>query len=214
MATIKKGILGGFSGKVGNVVGASWKGVAYIRSLPSNVRNPRSEKQLTQRSKFSLAAKFVLANLPVIRIGFRRSAGSENSAFAAAVAYNVSNAVKGSYPDFEIDYPKAALSRGSLYGGYNATAAYKDGILKFEWDSTIISNASPNDRVMMIAYNPATQVSICNLDAATRSEGTAMLVLPSVWEGSKVETFMVFISEVGAMTSPTIYTGSHDVLND
>lgn len=37
MGTIKQGILGGFSGKVGNVVGASWKGIDYIRSLPSSV---------------------------------------------------------------------------------------------------------------------------------------------------------------------------------
>ena len=31
MGTIKKGILGGFSGKVGTVVGASWKGISYMR---------------------------------------------------------------------------------------------------------------------------------------------------------------------------------------
>ena len=28
MATYNKGILGGFSGKIGNVVGSSWKGIA------------------------------------------------------------------------------------------------------------------------------------------------------------------------------------------
>ena len=38
MATIKKGILGGVSGKVGNVVGGNWKGVDYLRSLPAEVR--------------------------------------------------------------------------------------------------------------------------------------------------------------------------------
>jgi len=30
MGTIKKGILGGFSGKVGTVVGSSWKGIVLI----------------------------------------------------------------------------------------------------------------------------------------------------------------------------------------
>ena len=29
MATFEKGILGGFSGKVGNVVGGTWKGKSY-----------------------------------------------------------------------------------------------------------------------------------------------------------------------------------------
>ena len=57
MGTIKKGILGSFSGKVGNIVGASWKGIAYIRSLPASVRNPRTVKQVTQRSKFIQAGR-------------------------------------------------------------------------------------------------------------------------------------------------------------
>ena len=42
MGTIKQGILGGFSGKVGSVVGASWKGISYMRSQADHVKNPRS----------------------------------------------------------------------------------------------------------------------------------------------------------------------------
>jgi len=34
MGTIKKGILGGFSGKVGTVIGGVWKGIEYMRSIP------------------------------------------------------------------------------------------------------------------------------------------------------------------------------------
>ena len=56
MGTIKKGVLGGFSGKVGTVVGASWKGIDYIRSLPASVKNPRTEGQVTQRTKFCLTS--------------------------------------------------------------------------------------------------------------------------------------------------------------
>jgi hypothetical protein len=50
MGTIKKGVLGGFSGKVGSVVGASWKGIDYIRSLPASVKNPRTEGQVDRKS--------------------------------------------------------------------------------------------------------------------------------------------------------------------
>ncbi len=32
MGTISKGILGGFSGTVGTVIGGSWKGIEYMRS--------------------------------------------------------------------------------------------------------------------------------------------------------------------------------------
>ena len=40
MGTIKQGILGGFSGKVGTVIGGSWKGISYMRSQAQSVKNP------------------------------------------------------------------------------------------------------------------------------------------------------------------------------
>lgn len=43
MGTIKQGILGGFSGKVGTVIGSSWKGISYMRSRAQSVKNPRTE---------------------------------------------------------------------------------------------------------------------------------------------------------------------------
>ena len=55
MGTIKQGILGGFSGKVGTVVGSSWKGISYMRGQAQSVKNPRTAKQMAQRDKFSLA---------------------------------------------------------------------------------------------------------------------------------------------------------------
>lgn len=53
MAIIKRGILGGFSKKIGNVVGSSWKGIAVMKSLPLSVANPRTAGQVAQRSKFA-----------------------------------------------------------------------------------------------------------------------------------------------------------------
>lgn len=53
MATIKQGILGGFSGRVGTIVGTSWKGIAVMKSLPLSVANPKTAGQVGQRTKFS-----------------------------------------------------------------------------------------------------------------------------------------------------------------
>lgn len=57
MAKIKQGILGGFSGKVANVVGTSWKGRAVMKSQPLSVSNPKTEAQVGQRNKFSKVAE-------------------------------------------------------------------------------------------------------------------------------------------------------------
>lgn len=52
MGKISQGILGGFSGKVGNVIGGNWKGIDYMRSKASQKRDANSEKQQNQRAKF------------------------------------------------------------------------------------------------------------------------------------------------------------------
>ena len=52
MGKIKQGILGGFRGIVGTVVGSSWNGIAYMKGKPQSVRNPRTDAQLQQREFF------------------------------------------------------------------------------------------------------------------------------------------------------------------
>ena len=47
MGIINQGILGGFSGKVGPIVGFRWKSNYYIRARAAKVSNPRTPKQQT-----------------------------------------------------------------------------------------------------------------------------------------------------------------------
>lgn len=57
MGIIKRGILGGVTNKIGNVVGSSWKGIATLRSLPLSVANPRTKAQRDNRDTFTLMSK-------------------------------------------------------------------------------------------------------------------------------------------------------------
>ena len=52
MGKIKQGILGGFRGTVGTVIGSSWNGIAYMKGKPQSVKNPRSDAQVQQRTFF------------------------------------------------------------------------------------------------------------------------------------------------------------------
>ena len=52
MGKIKQGILGGFKGKVGTVIGSSWNGIAYMRGLPQSTKDRKSAAQLAQRDFF------------------------------------------------------------------------------------------------------------------------------------------------------------------
>ena len=53
MAKIDGNIFGGFRGKLGNVVGYTWKGLWCVRSKPEVVRNPRSAAQQQHRTLFA-----------------------------------------------------------------------------------------------------------------------------------------------------------------
>ena len=52
MGKIKQGILGGFRGTVGTVIGSSWNGIAYMKGKPQSVKNPKTDAQLQQRGFF------------------------------------------------------------------------------------------------------------------------------------------------------------------
>ncbi len=52
MGKIKQGILGGFKGKVGTVIGASWNGIAYMKGLPQSQKDPKTAAQMVQRDFF------------------------------------------------------------------------------------------------------------------------------------------------------------------
>ena len=58
MGVIKRGILGGFSNKVGPVVGSSWKGIDVIKSKPVSVSNPNTPAQQAQRNALRAANVF------------------------------------------------------------------------------------------------------------------------------------------------------------
>lgn len=66
MATFKQGILGGFSGKVGGVIGSSWKGIDTMRSQPSSVTNPRTNAQVANRTRFKSVSQLAAAMLSTI----------------------------------------------------------------------------------------------------------------------------------------------------
>lgn len=89
MGILRRGILGGFSGKVANVVGSSWKGIAVMKSLPLSVANPRTAPQVAQRNRFSNVVAFAIAILgTVIKPLWDRFAQGQ-SGFNAFISENI-----------------------------------------------------------------------------------------------------------------------------
>jgi hypothetical protein len=190
MARLGKGILGGVSGKIGNVVGGNWKGIDYLRVLPASVANPKTEKQVDQRTKFIRVIRFLQPITEFIRVGFKAYA-VKMTAFNAAMSYNFNHAITGAFPDYDIDYTKALVSRGSLAGIINPTlSSDAAGEVTFGWtDNSGYDNTLGTDKVMVVIYNPDKEMAVTMLDGSTRAAGTLTLAVPDAWIGDEVHCF-------------------------
>ena len=195
MGKIKKGILGGFSGKVGTVIGSTWKGIAYMRSIPQSVKNPKTQPQREQRGKFALTMGLLKPLNPLLQIGWRQQANRQ-SPINAAMSYHIANAISGDYPDFEIDYQKIVVSRGNLPGvkdlQISTISATEIGL---EWTYFDESTTSPDDELSLCVLNHTKNDIQINIRDVVRSDGSITFGLPSHWEaGDSVSIYIFFTS--------------------
>ena len=210
MGTIKHGLLGGVSGKVGNVVGGNWKGIDYLRVIPANVANPKTQKQMNQRAKFMTVIKFLQPFTEFLRIGFKAYA-TKMSAFNAAVSYNFKNAVSGEFPDYSIEYDNVLLARGNLTGVYNAACVSDEASkVKLTWDDNSgTGSAYASDKALVVIFNPSKNEVFYNLDAGQRSDAQTTLEVPASYSGDEVQCYLTF----AAMDSLIGSGGKHAISN-
>ena len=211
MAKLSKGILGGISGTVGNVVGGRWRGIDYIRSKPTSVRNPKTEAQQAQRMRFKLVMSFLKKSRPFINIGFSNNSRGQ-TAMNRAMSINVREAITGTYPDLEINPEALTVSVGDLQGAstfaMDLTVAETATIT---WSNDAASgNAANEDGAMVLLFNPSKQSVVYSLYGASRQDETLQLAVPQSWSGEPVAGFLAFRSESGAGVSDGIYLGTEN----
>ncbi len=211
MATIINGLMGGISGRIGNVVGVARNGSFYLRSRPARVKNPRTKEQTAQRSRFSVTMAFLKTCAPLLRVGFRSEALGMKSAFNAAMSYNMQHAVEDGQWGLEIDFPNVLVSKGTLPTSPMVYAAIVNGELCVRWDDSPEKKAGSNDEVVMLAYNPARQRAIYDLHAGKRKHNESSLLLPSQWQDDAVETYISFMSADASRVSDSLYVGRHHI---
>ena len=209
MGKIPQGILGSLSGKVGSIIGGSWKGIDYIRIKPASVANPRTEGQVNQRNKFTITLEYLQATSDFIKVGYKAFAVKKTE-FNAAMSYVLNNAVGGIAPNFTIDYSLALLSRGSLSSVLNgSTDLATPGQVTFGWDdNSAEGNANATDKAMVLVYNPSKKESVSILDGVDRTVGSQVITIPNTYAGDTVELFMAFVSADGTQVSNSVYLGS------
>lgn len=208
MGVIKQGILGGVSGGVGTVIGGSWKGINYLRSRPTSIANPNSDKQVDQRTKFSTVINFLRPLTGFLSVSFRNYAVGM-SGFNVAMSYNIKNAVTGISPDFAIDYPSALLSKGNLAKAFNPQVAVTGGdTIAFSWvDNSNENNANSDDVALLATFFIDNSQAAYQFTTVKRSDLTANLSIPASYAGFTAHCWIAFQKADGTEFSNSLYVG-------
>ncbi len=212
MAQINQGILGGVNGKVGTVIGSSWRGIQYVRALAvRSKKKTASEKQQSARARFLLMTAFQQSMREVWKLGFKTQA-IRMTELNSALSYNLKNAIKSQDANHEILYPQIQISRGSLPNAGSPTARpAAAGSIQFNWtNNSGTGNAHGNDKALLVAYCAELKQTIYNT-GPLRSSESATLSTPA-FSGKEVQTWIGFIAENDKDVASSIFTGALAVL--
>ena len=208
MGTIQKGILGGFSGKVGTVVGANWRGQDVMRSLPKKSDRAATEEQLIIRERFKLVTRFLAPIRPILALYFGQPQGYK-SRRNLATSYHLTDAVIGVMPNLTIDYPKVIITKGELLLGENlAATAGANARIDVSWqDNSGEGLAKADDQLLAVVYNPDRDRFHTLMAGAARDEGTFRVELPPTWAAETVHCWLSFASAEGKKVANSVYMG-------
>ena len=209
MGTYNKGILGPFSGKVGTVVGANWRGKDVMRSLPKKTDRTPTETQLLQREKFTAVSNFLTPISNVVSLYYGSGSG-ELTRRNQAMSYHMKEAVTYVDPNFEILFDKVQISKGDLLGIQNPTASSPAaGEIKFNWeDNSGQGSAKNTDQLIVVLYSPLEDIYYTNGNAATRDAARVTLTLPTYFAGLEVQAWITFASATGKSYATSVYLGA------
>ncbi|AWI26226.1 DUF6266 family protein [Flavobacterium pallidum] len=205
MGKFEKGILGGFRGTIGPVVGTNWRGIDVMRSRPKRSGRQPTEKQLEQRMVFALVIRFVNPLRSLLDKYFGQPA-NERSRADLASSYFLREATTGMYPDITLDYNKVIITKGELAGPQDAVlVAQANAMLEFTWtDNSGQPEAVSTDLLLVVVYNP--EKARFQFDhTEQRSAGSLTVSLPDSWGGDVVHCWIGFTALGGYRASTSLH---------
>lgn len=190
MAKNYQGILGNFSGKVGNVVGRVRSDRTVIAVYQPEVANPQTTSQMAQRQKLAKVTEFLKGAANIVRFSMK-SLTKYGTGWSAAIQYNMTYAITGSYPNQSVDATLARISAGNIDLPYSPSAIADATTISLTWsDNTGMGNALASDIICAAAYNSNKGQWVYSSDIAERNERNGTFVLPTAWTGDSVNVYM------------------------
>lgn len=205
MAKIPNGILGGVSGKIGGVIGSSWKGINVVKTRPLSVANPNTVPQQTQRTKFKAVTQFASDILSDFVKPYWDRFAVKQSGFNAFVAANIDVFENG-----QISTPaNLAISDGKMSADEIVSCVISGGGNSLTIDWEIVPQTKfkvGNDLADQIVTGREGKVKAVGVNNSTREElgATLNFIEPPV-SGEVLYVYLVNRRTDGTVTSKTAF---------
>lgn len=152
MGKYTSGINGPITGKVGAVVGSSWKGIPYLKAKYSKRTKNITEKELANRKRFAMAQAWLAPLLDFVREGFK-GYSPLSEGFNAAKSYLMKNAMEGELFDITINPALVRVSSGDLPLPADITVQLKnENTIEFTWNPKC-DRERLYDQAMLLVYD-------------------------------------------------------------
>ena len=174
MGKFYNGVLGTMTGKVGGVVGRTWKGINTVAAYQPNVSNPRTNLQVAQRGKMAAITLFASQiNTSIIKPLWDRFAKGM-SGYNAFIQNNIPFVSDLGV----IDLSKLEISKGKMVAPVIIDTYYQADEWYIVWDTAIADSYSmPTDKAYILITSGDAKKVIISAGIVQRSAG--QIVIPS-----------------------------------
>ena len=200
MGKIKQGILGGFKGKVGTVIGSSWNGIAYMKGQPQSVKDAKSAAQIAQRNFFREVQDLV-GQLTAEQLAFLFPSAPSGMTRRNAIVQQLS-----ANPLIEVDGKHVDLANINSIGNAptadmpDVTVAADGDSLAISWDGDSDFRAEHEDEypTVFVANVTKKKIFLVNSTAAIGTTGAQSFNVGLAAYGEATDTFSGFMLATGS----------------
>ena len=206
MGKLINGIYGPIRGRVGPVIGSSWKGEPYVKSRPRKRGKKRQANEQLNQQNFASVHYWLQPLIGFLRAGFKGYMPKVEG-FNAAKSYALKNAFAGEAGNKLLDSALVQVSYGDLpLPSHISMEKPGDHELQFTWDTGLADGANPYDQVMLLAYDHKNREQRMKLTGQFRSTGTDTLeLLPGT--GFSYHVYIAFTAHDRSRQSHSVYLG-------
>ncbi|TKC04277.1 DUF6266 family protein [Pedobacter frigoris] len=206
MGTLDNGAFGHLRGKVGNLVSYTLNGKNVVRELGQTAKPPTRPK-LANYQKMAVVNAFLKPILPLINLGFAFAVQrTDRNQHNEAVSYNKRFALQGEYPDIEMDYSKALVSKGELPPAQSPAISKLPNGVEFTWQIPAdMTYADLYNRAMLLLYFPESKTAIFDLSGARRSELRDFIPLEPAQLTQTIHAYIAFAGDDRLSVSDSVW---------